>query len=171
MIFVQLLAFHAPRGVEQDVGFALGAQKIGSIVYEDLGDPRGIGVLTWTERPDDLVTIVRPVLADPTFDLALRPELAMTGKADGKAIETIADARRPWAIWFPRRAAGAYEPSAAHEVRFACHGLCMRDNDSVIGLVGTELHVLSEIVQAKRDAEPLARMGPFFVGRVACRHP
>jgi len=43
----------------------------------------------------------------------------------------------------------------------------------VIGIVGSELHPLSHLVQTmrktKQTSEFIAKMGPFFVGRVLTR--
>ncbi len=107
--------------------------------------------------------------------------------------ETVQNPDWPWAIWYPLRRAGAFarldrktqgelmrehaslgrtyaHADLAHDVRLACHGLDENDNDFVIGLVGAELYPLSHVVQSMRatrhTAEYIARMGPFFVGRV-----
>ena len=57
----------------------------------------------------------------------------------------------------------------AHDIRLACHGLDVHDNDFVVGLVGKDLHPLSAVVQAMRKTQQtslyLDRLGPFFVGR------
>ena len=98
-----------------------------------------------------------------------------------------------WAIWYPLRRAGAFEElpekeqravlaehggvgqtfgkaGVAHDIRLACHGLSKDDNDFVIGILGAELHPLSAVVQRMRKTRQtsryLARLGPFFVGRV-----
>ena len=110
--------------------------------------------------------------------------------------QTVLNPDWPWAIWYPLRRAGAFarldrkiqgelmrehanlgrayaHADLAHDVRLACHGLDENDNDFVIGLVGAELYPLSHLVQAMRatqhTAEYIARMGPFFVGRVVWR--
>jgi chlorite dismutase len=97
----------------------------------------------------------------------------------------------PWGIWYPLRRNGAFarlsaqeqgtvirehsvlgraygDADLAHDVRLACHGLDVNDNDFVIGLVGRELHPLSHLVQAMRKtaqtSQYLATLGPFFVG-------
>jgi len=61
----------------------------------------------------------------------------------------------------------------AHDIRLACHGLDIQDNDFVIGLVGPQLHPLSTVVQAMRRTVQTSvyveRMGPFFVGRAVWR--
>jgi hypothetical protein len=104
----------------------------------------------------------------------------------------------PWAIWYPLRRTGAFgrlapqeqgsiirehsvlgraygEADLAHDVRLACHGLDVHDNDFVIGLVGRALHPLSHLVQAMRKtvqtSQYLQTLGPFFVGHVVWQSP
>jgi chlorite dismutase len=102
----------------------------------------------------------------------------------------------PWAIWYPLRRTGTFarltpqeqgailkehavlgrtygEADLAHDVRLACHGLDTHDNDFVIGLVGRELHPLSQLVQTMRrtaqTSEFIQTLGPFFVGHALWR--
>jgi hypothetical protein len=104
----------------------------------------------------------------------------------------------PWAIWYPLRRTGAFarlspqeqgavirehsvigraygDADLAHDVRLACHGLDINDNDFVIGLVGRELHPLSHLVQAMRKtaqtSQYLQTLGPFFVGHALWQAP
>jgi Chlorite dismutase len=104
----------------------------------------------------------------------------------------------PWAIWYPLRRTGSFarlspqeqgtiirersvlgraygDADLAHDVRLACHGLDMHDNDFVIGLVGRELHPLSHLVQAMRKtaqtSQYLQSLGPFFVGHALWQSP
>jgi len=105
--------------------------------------------------------------------------------------DTATNAEWPWAVWYPLRRTGAFEKltkkeqsgilrehatigraygekDLAHDVRLACHGLDENDNEFVIGLVGTELHPLSHVVQTMRrtrqTSEYIQNMGPFFIG-------
>lgn len=98
----------------------------------------------------------------------------------------------PWAVWYPLRRNGRFAQlppeeqrvilaehgaigmafgaaDLAHDIRLACHGLDVDDNDFVVGLVGKDLHPLSAVVQAMRKTQQTAlyldRLGPFFVGR------
>ena len=63
----------------------------------------------------------------------------------------------------------------AHDIRLACHGLDMHDNDFVIGLTGKELFPLSAIVQTMRKttqtSQYLTNLGPFFVGHAVWKSP
>ena len=104
----------------------------------------------------------------------------------------------PWAIWYPLRRTGAFarlspqeqgtvirehsvlgraygDADLAHDVRLACHGLDVNDNDFVIGLVGRELHPLSHLVQAMRKTAQTSQyihtLGPFFVGHALWQAP
>lgn len=96
-----------------------------------------------------------------------------------------------WAVWYPLQRSKAFyrlpperqmrilgehgaigrrygEAGLAQDIRLACHGLDRHDNDFVIGLLGSELHPLSKVVQDMRATEQtseyLDRLGPFFVG-------
>jgi len=104
----------------------------------------------------------------------------------------------PWAIWYPLRRTGAFgrlspqeqgavirehsvlgraygDADLAHDVRLACHGLDVHDNDFVIGLVGRQLHPLSHLVQAMRKtaqtSQYIQALGPFFVGHALWQSP
>jgi chlorite dismutase len=61
------------------------------------------------------------------------------------------------------------------DIRLACHGLDVNDNDFVIGLIGKDLAPLSQLVETMRPtaqtSEYLEKLGPFFVGRVLWRSP
>ena len=183
-----------------------------AVLYADVHDPRGVGVLVMTEDPAALVTGVREVLgAEPFAGLARKPELAMLGRTYASGFEpdlddwllqrprrAVLDPAAPWAIWYPLRRTGAFarlspqeqgailrehgtigraygDAGLAHDVRLACHGLDVNDNDFVIGLVGRELHPLSHLVQAMRKtaqtSQYIERLGPFFVGRALWQTP
>src|SRR5262249_43291819 len=106
---------------------------------------------------------------------------------------TVLNAAWPWAIWYPLRRTGAFgrlspkeqgeiirehsilgraygDADFAHDVRLACHGLDVNDNDFVIGLIGRELHPLSHLVQPVRNppqpAQYRATRGPSCAGHV-----
>lgn len=106
---------------------------------------------------------------------------------------TLVDPANRYAIWYPLRRKGPFERleprqkgaimqehggigraygelDLAHDIRLACHGLDINDNDFVVGLLGKDLYPLSHVVQAMRKtaqtAEYMEKMGPFFVGEV-----
>jgi chlorite dismutase len=116
----------------------------------------------------------------------------------GRPRRTVLNPAWPWAIWYPLRRTGAFarlspqeqggiirehsvlgraygDADLAHDVRLACHGLDVHDNDFVIGLVGRDLHPLSHLVQTMRKtaqtSQYLQTLGPFFVGHVLWQSP
>jgi hypothetical protein len=177
------------------------------VLYQDVNDPRGVGILGMSEDPAALVGPFRDLLNTEAFvGLPLRPELTMLGRTYASGFEpdlddwllrrprrTVLNAGWPWAIWYPLRRTGAFarlspkeqgevirehsvlgraygDADLAHDVRLACHGLDIRDNDFVIGLIGKDLHPLSHLVQTMRKtlqtSQYLQTLGPFFIGHV-----
>lgn len=186
---------------------ALEVSRLEAVLYDDVNDPRGVGLLAVSEDPTAFVGAYRELLnTDPFAGLVLRSELTMLGRTYSSGFEQDLDEwlfRRPrrtvlnpawsWAIWYPLRRTGAFgrlspkeqgeiirehsilgraygDADFAHDVRLACHGLDVHDNDFVIGLIGRELHPLSHLVQTMRKtiqtSQYLQTLGPFFVGHV-----
>jgi chlorite dismutase len=91
-------------------------------VYEDVNDPRGLGVLTWGEDPAVFVESVRPALNRGELRaLSLRSEFTMLGRTYSTGYETdlehwllrrpqetVLNAAWPWAVWYPLRRSGAF---------------------------------------------------------------
>src|SRR5262245_5308645 len=79
-LFMQLVAFGGcadPR----PLGDALGRAGIHGVVYEDVNDPRGVGLLTLCQDPAFFVDRVRPLLnAAPFASLVHKPEYTMLGR-------------------------------------------------------------------------------------------
>src|SRR5438045_7007959 len=54
-LFMQFLAFQAPASSApqaiRDLGAALSDRRVAAVVYEDVNEARGIGLLTWSEDP------------------------------------------------------------------------------------------------------------------------
>jgi chlorite dismutase len=186
---------------------ALETARLESVLYDDVNDPRGVGVLALSEDPAAFVGLWRDALnTEPFATLTLRPEFAMLGRTYASGFEsdleewlfrrprrTVMNPAWPWAVWYPLRRTGAFarlapkeqgeiirehsilgraygDADLAHDVRLACQGLDVNDNDFVIGLVGRELHPLSHLVQTMRKtvqtSQYLQTLGPFFVGHV-----
>ncbi len=128
-LFMQLLAFDVrgpggPSVALRELSTRLAGTKLGAVLYEDAQRPTGLGILTWTERPDALLDELRPLLAEATATLGLAqlPELTMfgrtysTGHEDDleywllrRPEETVTRAEWRWAIWYPLRRTGAFE--------------------------------------------------------------
>lgn len=129
-LFMQFLAFgECPR--LQPVIDALDAAGQPGVVYADLNDPYGFGLLLFDEKPDTFLTTVRALLtSEPFTHYAPRPAYTMFGRtytigyeADlertliTRPIERVTDPALPWAIWYPLRRRGSFEQLSAQEQR------------------------------------------------------
>src|ERR671937_1912936 len=72
-LFMQLLAFGNCEDTRPLVR-ALEAQQINAVLYAEVNDPRGVGLLTWSESPDYFVSELRQFLLKPPF-VSLAPKL------------------------------------------------------------------------------------------------
>jgi chlorite dismutase len=136
-LFMQFLAFGGCPDSHPIVE-ALGLAGIASVLYEDVNDPRGLGLLTFSESPDFFVDRVRPFLnAAPCATLVQKPEYTMLGRTYAIGYEPdLADVllQRPrrtvlnpawrWAVWYPLRRNGRFVQLPADEQRtiLAEHG-------------------------------------------------
>jgi chlorite dismutase len=216
-LFIQLQAFSVDRAASvaaagQALVELLVTAGVGAVVYEDVNDPRGLAMVTYSEDPAHFVRKVRPVFDhERALHLVHKPALTMLGRTYSNGHEqdladsllqrprrVMNDPHSPWAVWYPLRRSGAFakldpheqsmilrEHAAigmaygakelAHDVRLACHGIDLSDNEFVVGLIGRELHPLSHCVQSmrktKQTSEYISQMGPFFVGHVLARTP
>jgi hypothetical protein len=126
-LFMQLLVFTCADELAPSVALtrlrdSLAASGGPAVIYEDVNDPRGFGVLTWSEDPAHFVTKVRPALLDPSLSgLRPRQDFSMLGRtyATGyesdlrfwlldRPRETVLNPAWPWAIWYPLRRIGAF---------------------------------------------------------------
>jgi len=120
-LFVQLQVFTGPLH-EKALVAALERSRLDAVLYADLNDPRGVGVLILTEDPAAFTGDVRELLrGEPFAGLERRPEFTMLGRTYASGFEADLDdwlLRRPrrtalnpawpWAIWYPLRRAGAF---------------------------------------------------------------
>jgi chlorite dismutase len=101
---------------------SLAAANTPAVIYADVHDPRGVGVLTWSEDPAHFVTNVRSALHDTyAWGLRLRHDYSMFGRTYATGYEpdlrfwlldrpqqTVKNETWPWAIWYPLRRIGAF---------------------------------------------------------------
>jgi hypothetical protein len=124
-LFMQLLVFSCDPGVRTAHAMSrmaenLAAHDVPAVLYDDVNDVRGIGVLTYSEDPADFVTKVRPSLAN-VEGLRSRNELSMLGRTYATGFEhdlrfwlldrprqTAANAEWPWHVWYPLRRVGPF---------------------------------------------------------------
>ena len=101
---------------------ALEASRLEAVLYQDVNDPRGVGILAMSEDPTFFVNGLRGLLnAEPFAGLALKPDLTMLGRTYSSGFEadladwllqrprrTVLNPAWPWGIWYPLRRTGAF---------------------------------------------------------------
>jgi hypothetical protein len=124
-LFMQLLVFDLPAAdVEQkprELAAAMHERNIPGVIYADASDPRGVGLLTWSEDPSLFVRGVRPLFSSILSHATLRDDFTMMGRtyATGhepnllhwlieRPAENVLDERLPWHVWYPLRRSGAF---------------------------------------------------------------
>ncbi len=120
-LFMQLLAFGDAEDTASLVR-ALKAERLPGVLYADVNDPRGIGLVTWSDDADFFAGRLREFLLKPVF-AALTPKLeySMLGRTYAlghepdlddwlfeKPKRSVTDPAWPWAVWYPLRRSGAF---------------------------------------------------------------
>ena len=136
-LFMQFLAFSGCTEPEAVVS-QLSSAPFDAVVYDDLNDPRGMGLLALSRDPNTFIDAVRPLLNTGALAaLTLRPDLAMFGRTYSLGYEpdlqhallerprrTVLNPDWPWAVWYPLRRNGRFAQLSAEEQRniLAEHG-------------------------------------------------
>src|SRR5271165_4241057 len=111
-LFMQLLAFGDVADTAP-ISELLADSGMEGVLYKDVNDPNGIGLLTWSDDPDFFVNILRPFLNRKAFgSLILKPEYTMMGRTYALGHEpnledwlfhrprkTVTDPDWTWHIW------------------------------------------------------------------------
>jgi len=180
-LFMQFLGFHTsaatPRMGVESLASAFTERRIAAVVYDDVNDPRGLGVLTWSENPAHFVTAVRPLLGDAARGLTLRPELTMLGRTYSTGYEqdlpfwlidrpqqTVLNPAHDWAVWYPLRRSGAFARLEPRE-----QGAILREH-ATIGRAYGEKDLAHDVRLACHGLD--ARDNEFVIGLVGkALHP
>jgi chlorite dismutase len=135
-LYMQLLGFGRcpdPASVAQE----LSGLPIHTVVYEELNDANGIGILAIAEDPNAFLDTLAPAVKRITSALVAKPEYSMFGRTYSLGYEPdLQDAltERPrrtvlnpdwrWAIWYPLRRSGTFAQLPPDEQRaiLAEHG-------------------------------------------------
>ncbi len=132
---------------------ALEARRVDAVLYQDVSDPRGVGVLAMSEDPAFFVTGFRETLGSEAFaGLTHKPDLTMFGRTYSSGFETdleewlLRRPRRtalnpawPWAIWYPLRREGSFA-----RIPGAQQGMIIREH-SVLGRAYGEADLAHDI--------------------------
>jgi len=120
-LFMHFLAYGEATGTAL-LAEALDEAGIDGVLYADLNDPQGVGLLTFSEDPNFFVDSLRPFLNRAPFAaLRPKPEHTMFGRTYALGYEPdldealvhrpwrkVIDPAHRWAIWYPLRRAGSF---------------------------------------------------------------
>jgi chlorite dismutase len=140
-LFMQFLAFGGTAGEDvrtETLVDAIDAADIAGVLYEDVNDPRGFGLLTLDEDPNFFIDRVRRMLNGPAFrSLVQKPEYTMLGRTYALGYEpelvdvlqhrprrTVLNPDWKWGVWYPLRRSGRFAQLPVDEQRviLAEHG-------------------------------------------------
>jgi hypothetical protein len=121
-LFMQLVAYGG-SGDTTALVKALESNGIAGALYEDVNDPHGVALLTFSENPAYFVDDVRPFLRRTPFaELVPKPEYTMFGRTYAlgyepdlddtlihRPIKRALDPNLAWVIWYPLRRGGSFE--------------------------------------------------------------
>ncbi|RME26512.1 MAG: hypothetical protein D6800_06290 [Candidatus Zixiibacteriota bacterium] len=127
-LYMQMLVFGNCPNPSPAIA-ALAEAGFDAVLYADLNDPRGVGLLTMSEDPDFFVSELRQFLNRPPFsELSLKPEYTMFGRTYSIGYETnleytlidrprqrALDPAWPWAVWYPLRRVKSFEQLPAED--------------------------------------------------------
>jgi len=127
-LFMQLQVFTGCAD-HQPLVTALERGGVEAVLYLDINDPKGVGVLALSEDPATFVTRLRACLASAPFERLLhRPALSMLDRtyASGHELDledwllrrprrVVAAPAWPWAVWYPLRRTGGFARLAPKE--------------------------------------------------------
>ncbi len=120
-LFMQFLAFGGARDPAK-LGEAMDRSGIEGVLYEDANDPRGVGILTWSDDPEFFVGTVRPLVnSGPFAELTQKPEYTMMGRTYAlghepnlddwlmdRSRKAVTDPAWKWHVWYPLRRKGEF---------------------------------------------------------------
>lgn len=129
-LYMQLLAYRGPVP-ERELSEALENETIEGVLYRDLYDPLGYGLLTMSEDPSFFPGALRDFLqTSPFARMELKPKYGMFGRSYTlgheknpaevllqRPRERAANPEWPWAIWYPLRREGSFAMLPAEEQR------------------------------------------------------
>ena len=142
------------------------------VLYQDVNDARGIGIISMSENPALFVTRLRALLTSGPFrEAQAKPEFTMLGRTYAGGYEqdledwllsrprrTVCNPEWPWAIWYPLRRTGAFARLQPQE-----QGAILREH-AVIGRAYGEADLGHDIRLACYGLDP--RDNDFVIGLV-----
>ncbi len=129
-LFMQFTAFGGCENLER-LKARVAAVSPQAVLYQDINDPRGIGLLAFSEDPSYIPEVIHPLLRTEEFSgLKQKHELTMFGRSYSigyepdledvlirRPVSRVCDPTLPWAVWYPVRRSGAFERESREEQR------------------------------------------------------
>ncbi len=129
-LFMQLVAFGGSTDTAKLIQ-VLEAANIPGVLYEDVNDPQGVALLTWSDDPSFFLTCTRHILRAPEFaSLTQKLEYSMLGRTYSighepnleewlieRSPRAVTDPAFPWAVWYPLRRKGEFSALPIEEQR------------------------------------------------------
>jgi hypothetical protein len=119
-LYMQLLCFGGCADA-RPVADRLSGLQVETVIYEDLNDPHGVGILALTEDPNAFLDSLAPALKMATSGFSPKPELSMLGRTyalgyepdlqdtlTGRPRRTVLNPDWRWGIWYPLRRSGSF---------------------------------------------------------------
>src|SRR5262245_15631939 len=120
-LYLQLQVFTRCSDAE-GLAAELARSPIEAVLYADVNDPAGVGILALSEDPTVFISAWRELLAAEMLGrLVRRPELTMFGRTYASGFEpeledwllqrprrTVLNPGWPWAVWYPLRRVGGF---------------------------------------------------------------
>lgn len=127
-LFMQFMAFgsdQTPELIEK-----LKSASAQCVVYQDVNDPRGIGVMAFCEDPAYLVDTIHPILNSEDLLLEAKEEYTMLGRTYSigyepnledvlvtRSAKRVCDPQTPWVVYYPVRRSGQFERQSKEDQR------------------------------------------------------
>lgn len=126
-LFMQFLAFRDMDIKKLSEAFSKASAQ--AVIYQELNDPRGVGIMVYCEDPGYIVDTIQPILNEQEC-AEFREEFTMIGRTYSigyeqdledvliqRPIKRICDESTPWAVYYPVRRSGMFERQPREEQR------------------------------------------------------
>ncbi len=129
-LFMQFMAFQGDGRLEDLVSICQ-SQQPQAVLYQDLNDPRGVGMLVFCENPSYVTDSIHPLINQGAFsNWDLQSELTMLGRTYSigyesdledvlinRPVSRVCDPKLPWSVWYPVRRSGLFERQSREDQR------------------------------------------------------
>ena len=128
-LFMQFMAFGGCADPES-LRRSLAQINPQAVVYQDMNDPQGIGLLSFSESPGTIMDTVHTLRVDALAKLRPKSEFTMLGRTYSigyesdledvlinRPVKRVCDQDLSWCVWYPVRRSGMFERESSEEQR------------------------------------------------------